>query len=578
MRRRPPSSSTKACERCTPAEPQGLFAKVATAGVEPPQSYRARRLPPRVADHCEKTRALAASASRAWCGVERRSRETQAVTSAVARPFVVVVRLETTRWPAPSSVMRGRDVREQCGETVGPQPGELARACVRQLAPPTTRSCSYVLPPFEVLPGQPVEPASTTRRPRRRRGARLAQAATSVRCMFSRSRSRDFLPPPLLASTETRVGSMGRVWGVVPSRGRCGSRQRLSTLSVGRELGDGLDHAKPSLGLRCRVHEQALVDEGGERGQHGQRVAAHDRPCGFDRERIAEHAETSRTSRSGSGEELVAPVDRRAHRLLARRGVSTTVAGASSDDRGVEETRGANTVQQPRQARRRAATRPRADRPRAPRGRSRRPRRRRTNGGNALHEERRRTPRAGDRVRVLPLQSKRLAAGREHLQSAPVSSNRVTSGAAASRCSKLSSRSRGCRSGRVERDQAPDPARATGSRQLGDRRRHEIRVCEPVERDVCRTVGKSRSEPASNLEGEARLADAAGPRQSHESHVAALQQPQELAELVVAPDERGRASREPGSLLPRYAHPHGTALSRGAPGRRPRAHQAPAPS
>ena len=168
----------------------------------------------------------------------------------------------------------------------------------------------------------------------------------------------------------------------------------------------------------------------------------------------------------------------------------------------------------------------------------------RTNGGNALHEERRRTREWGDRVRVLPLQSKRLAAGREHLESA------------ARLQQPGDERSRGEQMLEVveheQKLQIPDASSETKllirperreADSFGDRRRHEIRVCEPVERDVCRTVGKSRSEPASNLKGEARLADAAGPRQSHESHVAALQQPQELAELVVAPDERGRASR-----------------------------------
>src|SRR6185295_9489876 len=81
----------EACERVPPLE-QGLFAKVATAGVEPPQSTEHDRLPPRVADHCEETRALAHQLA-SVVGVERRSRETQADERS-RTSFVVVVRLE----------------------------------------------------------------------------------------------------------------------------------------------------------------------------------------------------------------------------------------------------------------------------------------------------------------------------------------------------------------------------------------------------------------------------------------------------------------------------------------------------
>ena len=219
---------------------------------------------------------------------------------------------------------RGRDVREQGGENAVHGLQTSSRR-VRELAL-RDEELPDALPPFEVSPGQPVE----QHRPHDVRGVveapdspKLDQCPTHVLPI----EIEDFLPPPLLASTETRVGSMGEVGVVV----RVGDADRVSVWSTletfGRVLGDGLDHAKPSLGLRCRVHEQALVDEGGERRQHGQRVAAHDRPCGFDRERIAEHAETLEDIALVVCEELVAPVDRRAHRLLARRGVTTTARG-----------------------------------------------------------------------------------------------------------------------------------------------------------------------------------------------------------------------------------------------------------
>ena len=140
-----------------------------------------------------------------------------------------------------------------------------------EISPGAARSSADDLPPLEVPPGQPVDAASTTRCPRRRRDARPREVRAA---RDGRSRARDRGPPSSLAARFPAVPrtQLARARRSSP-RGRRGSSS-ASARSPSRSAAYSattLKHPEPRLRLGRRVQEQALVDECGERRRARQR-------------------------------------------------------------------------------------------------------------------------------------------------------------------------------------------------------------------------------------------------------------------------------------------------------------------
>ena len=300
------------------------------------------------------------------------------------------------------------------------------------------------------------------------------------------------------------------------------------------------------------MQEQALVDECGQRREDCLSIFARDRPSRFDRERAAERAEPVEQVPLGLVQEVVAPVDGRTHGLLARRRIAATGRGRVERRSEVveEHTRGEHA--RPRGDEldgERQAVDTTADLVRGtdillvPHDVG-------PDRADPLHEERHGVRERGDAVLVLALEPQRLATGREHLQ--------VAGGF---------EQARDERGGRedvlevVQDEQEPAPAETAGEARfrvrpgrgepdrVGDRRRNELGVDKTVEGHVRDAVGVPRSESPRRLHGEAGLADPPRAGQRNEAGVARLHHPQERSQLVVPPDERGRSSGKPGSLL-----------------------------
>ena len=132
------------------------------------------------------------------------------------------------------------------------------------------------------------------------------------------------LPASLLASSQSGVCGLRELRVVL----RVCDADVVLVRSVAKPLGcvfcDDSKHAEARLRLGRRMHEQALVDECRERGQHCEPSGASDRAGRFDRERAGEHPEALEEVALVFVQQPVAPVDRGAHRLLARRRVSAS--------------------------------------------------------------------------------------------------------------------------------------------------------------------------------------------------------------------------------------------------------------
>ena len=167
-----------------------------------------------------------------------------------------------------------------------------------------------------------------------------------------------------------------------------------------------------------------------------------------------------------------------------------------------------------------------------------------------LHEERRSILERRDAVLVLTLQPQRLTARREHLQMLGGLEQPRDEWSGGKHVLEV-----------VEDEEQPLPAKAAcqgillvgperrQADRVGDGGRHEFGVGKTVEGDVRRAVGEARSQLARRLHGEPRLSDAARAGERDEPNIASFDQAQQVLQLVIAPDERGRARRERRSLL-----------------------------
>ena len=312
----------EACERVPPLE-QGLLRQSRHGRCRATQSTEHDRLPPRVADHCEETRALAHQLA-SVVGVERRSRETQA-DECGRTSFVVVVRLEPLDGRAELGT-RGRDVREQGGENAV-HGLETSSRRVRELALPRRGACPTRFRPSRYSPGQPVE----QHRPHDVRGVieapRLAQARP-VSDARSPDRDRGLPSTPAARFHGDPCRQHGR------SR-RSGPRAAMRIASAsGRLSRRSAAYSETTWIMRNRVSDSDAACTSkllSTRAESEDSTASASPPTtGRAASIVNESPNTprrSKTSRSWSAEELVAPVDRRAHRLLARRGVTTTARG-----------------------------------------------------------------------------------------------------------------------------------------------------------------------------------------------------------------------------------------------------------
>ena len=387
------------------------------------------------------------------------------------------------------------------------------------------RSREYLrdhLSPLDVVPGEPVRP----QRPHDLGGDvetsgphEVRQGATDILDLEIEG----VLPASLLSSPQSGVRGVRELCVVL----RVGGPDIVCVVvdgeTFGRVLRDDDQHPKAGLRPRRRVQEQALVDECGQRREGCLSVFARDRPSRFDRERAAERAEPVEQVPLGLVQEVVAPVDGRTNGLLARRRIAATGRGRVERRSEVveEHTRGEHASPSGDELDcEREAVDTTADLVR------------RTDvllvphdvgpdRADPLHEESHGVRERGDAVLVLALKPQRLATGREHLQVVggfEQARDERSRGEQMSRSCRA--RAEACSSRRRRARPTPDPARATRARPRRRSPPERDPGRETVERDVDRTVGKSRSEPASRLDGEARLADAARAGQGNEAHVA----------------------------------------------------------
>src|SRR5687767_13007951 len=92
----------------------------------------------------------------------------------------------------------------------------------------------------------------------------------------------------------------------------------------GRELADRLEHPEASFAVRLlRLQDETLLDKGGELGQ----VRVTDRLSRLDRPAAGEDRKAGEQRLFALVEQAVAPLDRRAQRLLARRQIARAPGG-----------------------------------------------------------------------------------------------------------------------------------------------------------------------------------------------------------------------------------------------------------
>ena len=172
----------------------------------------------------------------------------------------------------------------------------------------------------------------TSRAPLRRRPGRPPTGARRARLSISASSRREVLLAARAPRAPARFRGAGRPRGSSGSgaRGRHPRRRRPRTARRRRR---GSSRASPAgSGRRAlpAAHEQALGDEAVERVEAG----AGDRLGRLDRRAAREHREAREARLLVVAEQLVAPVDRRAQRLLA--GGRVAGAGAERAERGVQ--------------------------------------------------------------------------------------------------------------------------------------------------------------------------------------------------------------------------------------------------
>ena len=263
-------------------------------------------------------------------------------------------------------------------------------------------------------------------------------------------------------------------------------------------------------------------------------------------------------------EQLVAPVDRRAQRLLAGGRIARAGArarrvrcpGVPRSQRATATRSGRRPARSPAAARR-GAGRSRRPRPRCRRrgrsrgrglARARRTARRRHVGQLRGRRASARAARAAAPGSAARPAGERLAARGEHRHAGHDASSSPMKGAAPSTCSKLSTTSSRCLAAR-KRSTASSGGLARehdDPQRRDDRRRDVLGSCDGGERDEVRAVGEVGLDGARGLEREPGLADAARPGQR--------QQPDGTRSQPLADRTRSRGrDRSCGSEAPQAA-------------------------
>ena len=297
-----------------------------------------------------------------------------------------------------------------------------------------------------------------------------------------------------------------------------------------RVLPDRLEHEEAVVPDRL---QQAVVDERGELVDA--RVA--DLLRRLERERACEHRQAGEQRLRRSVEQVVAPLDRRAQRALALRGVARTSGEErESHIEPLEELLGSQQLRSSgceldgkwetvEAAADRFDRRVRRELP--------------ADRARPLDEERRRVRRGKRLEPVLALAGhvQRRPARDEHAQALRGREERAHRGRAVEQVLEV-----------VEEDEelpVSEEAREVvrGSEHLRELRMQELRIRQACERNPEHSIAQGAHQLRADLQSEPGLAGATGPGEREEAR-AVREQPDELLELALPPDERARGDRQ----------------------------------
>ncbi len=293
-----------------------------------------------------------------------------------------------------------------------------------------------------------------------------------------------------------------------------------------RVLTDGLEHAEPAVG----TGQQALV---GERRDPVERLEPAHRLGGFEREAAGEHAELREQPLGLRFEQVIAPADRGAQRLLALR----RVAGAAAEQieparEPVEDVLRREDLDPRRREldRQRESVEPAAD---LLDDAGRVVEQARVDGAGAALEQRdgRLGGQRAERELVLGGEMERRAARHHELRARRRVQDRVERGRGVEQLLEV-----------VHDDQQ------LAARRLADRRlqlrTHQARIVQRGERHEPRALREPLTEPVCELQREPRLADPARPGQREQPHVRVGQHARGDLQILLAPEQRRRGQRQ----------------------------------